>query len=113
LPAGTYHGLTFLNATTVAVFLPNHVSGATFGGYRTVNTTTCVASGILNWGAANPNFVQGENGFTNTPSGLRLANKVAGAAGVPNLSRPFVNIGTIRNCANFFLTVPVFDFASF
>ncbi len=113
LPAGIYHGLTFINPTTVAVFMPNHIAGATFGGYRTVNTITCAVSGIINWGAANPNFAQGENGFTNTPIGLRLANRVAGVAGIPNLSRPFFNIGTVRNCSNLILTVPVFDFASF
>jgi hypothetical protein len=112
LPAGVYQGLTFTSPTTVAVFLPNHISGATFGGYRTVNTITCVASGIINWGAANPNFAQGENGFTNTPTGLRLGNNPVGAA-VPNMSRSFANIGTVRNCANLALTVPVFDFASF
>lgn len=109
---GGYHGLTFVNDTTVAVFIPNHTLGATFGGYRRVNVNSCAFSAIFNWGASNPNFAQGENGFTNTPLGLRLANRAIGA-GIPNLSRPFSNIGTIKNCSNILLTVPVFDFASF
>ncbi len=112
LPNGIYSGLTILNNSTAAVFLPNHTSGITSGGYRTVDLTTFVASNIINWNVPNACWIVGDGGFANTPSqGLRWGNNYST---FPALS----SLGTSTNPVSIHLegtynVVPVYDYSNY
>jgi hypothetical protein len=113
LPTGVYSGLTVLNNTTIAVFMPNHVAGTTFGGYRTVNTTTWAASNIVNWNSTSASLVQGDGGLANSSNGLRVSSIQAGGVSTTSCNIPyFINLGNSSIMYDNSL-VPAFDYTNY
>ena len=112
LPTGVYTGLTVTNDNTIAVFMPNHESGATRGGYRTINNGTWAVSNVINWNGENLNWLGVDGGFTNTPTaGLRHGSSNALFTALTHSGGGYITqVGT---CLAPWHSVPVFDYANF
>ncbi len=112
LPTGVYTGLTVTNNNTIAVFMPNHVSGATRGGYRTINNANWAVSNVINWNSENPAWLGVDGGFTNTPTaGLRHGSSNSLFTALTHSGGGYITqVGT---CLAPLHSVPVFDYANY